>query len=742
MWGLTEGPDGRWYGSGFFNGISRGTLDPDSFDDGAGGCGSSEVWMTLADFGITPNFNSEDFVPIGLTFDDEGFLYVAFSQGFGFTAPSYIVKVDPATKTVIDQTSTDSATDADDNDGMNWAAARGIVFSEASGLIYASTLDDCIAAFDKNLNYQPGSSVHIRGEFPKGIGINTECCPTNNNLTIDTTLCAAAMNDQIFLQELISCDGTICEGQWQEGGTNTGLTYNECDNTITIDALNACGTFTLESDGTGNNPQCGAFKITVNINVGNITAPVIAANQTVCEGDDPAAFTLTTAAAGSNTVAYQWQSSTTDCATDFMNISGANSDTYDPPSGIMQTTYYRVISAVDGGCSSGMCTDTSNCVIVTVNPLFTANTASLAVCDDGDGTVDFDLTSAENTVTGGASGVTVAWFTDAALMNAIAAPTAYASSGGTVYAEVTNTSTTCTASAAVTLTVNTLPTAIATATPATCVNGTSTANNDGMITLSGFAGTDTYQYNTGSTFNAGTATPAAPMTIPGDGIIAINLANPIVSQTYTVRITGSNGCFIDRTVTLNETRCDADIDYPDYSSSIRPCDDEPCHTISPDLYLGQGVSGDTAPAVNESADSDDDDGVWVGENMQFVPGNTVRFPVTIYNNAGSFAHLRMWIDWNGDGDFVDSDEQIENDTYPSTGAENVVLISVTIPTDAVQITDIALRVRLSTDDANSAEPCSNGNCATDGEIEDYLLHVDCPTKVCPPVQLLKTSGNP
>lgn len=151
--------------------------------------------------------------------------------------------------------------------------------------------------------------------------------------------------------------------------------------------------------------------------------------------------------------------------------------------------------------------------------------------------------------------------------------------------------------------------------------------------------------------------------------------------------------------------------------------------------MGSGVTPDSAPAGNENADSDVDDGVSLLPNMQFTPGNTVRIPVSIYNNTGNDAYLRMWIDWNGDGDFEDIGEQVENSTYLSTGANNTVFISVTIPTNATQTQPIALRARLSTDDANSADPCGNGNCATDGEVEDYLINISCPTPICLPVQL-------
>ena len=133
---------------------------------------------------------------------------------------------------------------------------RGMVYSQNTGYLYLAGNDnDCISIYDPTDCSYVGQAMPNDGDVnSKAISINKECCPTNNNITIDTTLCAASISDVLFLQELINCDGTICEGVWQQGMANSGLTYNECDNSITIDALNACGSFTLESDGMGNNP--------------------------------------------------------------------------------------------------------------------------------------------------------------------------------------------------------------------------------------------------------------------------------------------------------------------------------------------------------------------------------------------------------------------------------------------------------------------------------------------------------
>jgi len=181
--------------------------------------------------------------------------------------------------------------------------------------------------------------------------------------------------------------------------------------------------------------------------------------------------------------------------------------------------------------------------------------------------------------------------------------------------------------------------------------------------------------------------------------------------------------------------CLASIDYADYNRPDNPCANPTCHIISSDIYLGSEVSSDTEGSANASANSDDDDGISILSTMQFTPGNTVRIPVSIYNNTGTAAYLRIWIDWDGDGDFEGLGEQVENSTYPSTGATNTVFVSLTVPLNATQIQAIALRTRLSTDDVNSAGPCGNGSCAADGEVEDYLIEIDCPTPICPPVSL-------
>lgn len=69
-------------------------------------------------------------------------------------------------------------------------------------------------------------------------------------------------------------------------------------------------------------------------------AGMIAADQAICEGGDPAAFTSTLDGTGAGTVFYVWESAVNPF-TDWTEISGANLPTYDAPAGLTVTTQYR-----------------------------------------------------------------------------------------------------------------------------------------------------------------------------------------------------------------------------------------------------------------------------------------------------------------------------------------------------------------------------------------------------------------
>ncbi len=761
---------------------------------------------------------------MGITTDTAENIYIVVDDDTNYSgSPSYVLKYGPAPfHPFIAISSLDSLAD-----GTGFNDAHAIVYSETSDRIYVSTnsaFDDCVAIFDTDLNYL-GAAVPSPGDGSqaKGMTILKECCPTNNNVTIDTTLCANSLNDSLFLQELISCNGIICEGTWKAGDANVGLTYDSCNHTIKITALNACGSFTLESDGVGGNPKCGAFKITINIGVGNITAPVVAGNQTVCNGDDPAVFTTTTAASGSNTITYQWQS-TTDTLSTYTNIPSATNATYDPPTGITDTTYYRVIAAIAGGCSSGNCQDTSNVIIVTVEDCFCPS-LNLALDQDticGGQTVNINLSSEHNAneiaiyvsntkydtaqIYAGNATLWKDTLTDSGI---VINEVFFANSGSTDTLELLNAGTTTIDVSTYFLchrfsygALNTLTLIsgnLTTFAPGEKVvlsgfnldgsasdvgiytnnsdfnnasnmvdfmqygsggNGReSVANTKGIWTTGDFVNVGAYAANSSISYDcygdnssdwAEDATPSwgaandnkqttvpilldTTLTVAGTYYFyaALNNANPNTSV----------NCQPMAMDSILITGCDWG-DLPDTSANTLMSDYQttaanngPVHIIIPGLKLGALVDSesngipDTLALGDNNDISNDEEGVTIFPSINIVPGGIIRLPLVVMNSTGDTAYIEAWIDWNGDGDFEDANEMVADlkDNHDGVFPASMDII---VPIDALTGSLLGFRIRLSNTD--NMTPYGQVNS---GEVEDYLLGIDCPQVICLPLNI-------
>ncbi|EAY24439.1 conserved hypothetical protein [Microscilla marina ATCC 23134] len=137
-------------------------------------------------------------------------------------------------------------------------------------------------------------------------------------------------------------------------------------------------TLTINSDDPNENPY--TIKLTGTATACNaVDAGSIGSAQTICSGGTPALLTSTTAASGGNgSFTYQWQSSGD--GTNFSNVSGATSATYQPPA-LSQNTYYRRTATSGGGCGSA---NSAN-VLLTVNAP-QAPTVSIT-SDDADNTI-------------------------------------------------------------------------------------------------------------------------------------------------------------------------------------------------------------------------------------------------------------------------------------------------------------------------------------------------------------------
>lgn len=145
---------------------------------------------------------------------------------------------------------------------------------------------------------------------------------------------------------------------WSSISGATGLTYSP-------GALTQTTRFRRVFTSTLNGVICEAASTAVIITVQDIPAAgTIGANQVICTGTIPAAFTSTQAGTGSGTLSYQWESSTNGGA--WIIVAGQAGATYTPTAAITQTTQYRR-STISTQSGTACISVPSNIITVTVN---------------------------------------------------------------------------------------------------------------------------------------------------------------------------------------------------------------------------------------------------------------------------------------------------------------------------------------------------------------------------------------
>mgnify|MGYP006269710195 CR=1 FL=1 len=193
------------------------------------------------------------------------------------------------------------------------------------------------------------------------------------------------------------------------------------------------------------------------------------------------------------------------------------------------------------------------------------------------------------------------------------------------------------------------------------------------------------------------------------------------------------------------------VDYGDLPDnySVVTADNGPSHVIIAGLQIGATIDDEldgqeSADADGDDNDSsgDDEDGVDIAAQT-YKAGTTVNIPVVVTNDTNDEATLYAFVDWNNDGDFGDLGEAVTV-TVPANSGTTTVLAEFTIPSEA-DGTDInstvGARFRLTTDDLGAVAADGSGadaaslGAATDGEVEDYVLDISCPTGNCFDVQI-------
>ncbi|WP_435261488.1 PKD-like domain-containing protein [Tenacibaculum sp. nBUS_03] len=345
---------------------------------------------------------------------------------------------------------------------------------------------------------------------------------------------------------------------------------------------------------------CIDYSEEVTLTVNDISAGVIATDQTICSGDDPIAFTETTASMGDGILTYQWQSSTD--GTSFTNIVGAINATYDAGALTADTWYQRIVTSTLSGVA---CTAISNSVKISVNPLPTVATDPTAhICNNA--TLNHDLTG-DTTV----PGITFSWV---AADNAnVTGETTTASTATSITDTLVNTSNSvqtvtytitptsgnaCTGDA-YTYTVTIDPQDFVATDPTAHICNNATLNHDltGDTTVPGttFSWVAADNANvTGETTSASTATSITDT--------LVNTSNSVQTVIYTITPTSGNACTGDAYT---------------YTVTIDPQDfvvTDPTAHICNNATLNHDLTGDTTvPGITFS---------WVAADNANVTGET------------------------------------------------------------------------------------------------------------------------
>jgi hypothetical protein len=187
-------------------------------------------------------------------------------------------------------------------------------------------------------------------------------------------------------------DGSISY-KWQSSTTSSSTGFSDIGGATSSSYNPPSGHMTdtwyrrLAKDGTCNTTfteSAGTWMVTVNdeFSAGTIETT----GETICYSSDPSEIGSTTAASGGDgSLTYQWQYSTDNFQTMSSTISNSNTTTYDPPSGLTETTWYRR-QAKDGTCNTTFTSSTGTWK-VTVRDEFTAGaiqTTGETICYNGD----------------------------------------------------------------------------------------------------------------------------------------------------------------------------------------------------------------------------------------------------------------------------------------------------------------------------------------------------------------------
>lgn len=219
------------------------------------------------------------------------------------------------------------------------------------------------------------------------------------------------------------------------------------------------------------------------------------------------------------------------------------------------------------------------------------------------------------------------------------------------------------------------------------------------------------------------------------GVLSGNVTGTPGLYNFTIRATDPMGfCVTDKAYTLEVKALWDYGDLPDtlagtgYSGGAmadyrtRLNDNGPRHSIRPGFRLGSLIDSEDDAFHSLNADGDNLNGVNDEDGLSFpaqiVAGTPSTATITVTNTLGVTARGNMWIDWNGNGNFEESGERVVTNSTITTPRS----YTINVPIGAVLNRPIGVRVRLTSTSISSSLGATN-----DGEVEDYVVTVLCPT---------------
>lgn len=171
-------------------------------------------------------------------------------------------------------------------------------------------------------------------------------------------------------------------------------------------------------------------------------------------------------------------------------------------------------------------------------------------------------------------------------------------------------------------------------------------------------------------------------------------------------------------------------DAPDTAAGIgsgnyqtKSTDSGASHLIVPDLMLGTAVDTDSGSLQNSTATADDTDNTDDEDGVKAFPqimttagGQPYVVTVRATNQTYSTAYLTGYIDFNRDGDFLDTGEKSATQTVYWDG---YTTLTFTLP-PTITTGTVYARLRFGLTESETQTPTG---AATSGEVEDYALTI-------------------